>query len=309
MAARKKANKGASGGGGWLLPALLGTATVVGVGLASRKASAKPGTSTPPLTPTPPTPTPIPTPAELPPNLSPVDNGPFEVRFPVYQGQDGAFMLEQLLGAAQLDKQWKRLFKAIGRGESGFDSNVVLGDPRLYPAGSQASKLTDKLGPGEARGARKAYERGFEQGRYEGCPWDGDAFSWGSGGWFGMLPANAWYAYLTTGLRCRHPHYLLHPVDQLVVGVDFARRLMRWSAFKNNPRWLTLRVGWGNPSAMDDPQAHERVGLKFSKHLQAEGVDPAWMNEEVTPLVAHDIEALWERLMTSFDLEPGRKGA
>ena len=216
------ASKTKTSSNGWLVPALLGGAAMVGVGLASRRASAN---SSEPA----PTPTPTPAPGQLPQTLPPLASD-FEPEFPVYRDKDGKFMLEELLTAAQLDEDWRIFFRAVARGESGFDSNVVLGERRLYPAGSEPSKRTDTLGPGEARGARKAYLRGLEEGRYQGCPWTGDDFSWGSGGWFGMLPANAWYAYLNTGLGCRHPHYLLHPVDHVVVGVDFARRLMRWKA-------------------------------------------------------------------------------
>ncbi len=295
MASKKKTKSS-----GWLVPALLGTTAVVGVGLASRRASAKPSSESAPA--------PTPTPAKLPETL-PQPTGEFEVEFPVYRGQEGKFMLEELLTAAQLDEDWRTFFRAIARGESGFDSNVVLGERRLYPKGSEPSKRTDTLGPGEAKGARKAYLRGLEQGRYESCRWKGEHFSWGSGGWLAMLPANAWYAYLHTELRCRHPHYLLHPVDHVVVGIDFARRLTRWKAFIAEPRWLTLRVGWGNPSGMDDPQAHERVASKFANALAADGVSSSWMSRQVTPLPKHDIEQLWEQLMTAFDFEPGRRGA
>ena len=68
-------------------------------------------------------------------------------------------------------------------------------------------------------------------------------------------------------------------------------------------------MGWGNPSGMDDPQAHERVAGKFGEALAADDVSSSWMSKQVTPPPKHDIEQLWEQLMTTFDLEPGRKGA
>lgn len=290
---------------GWVAPTLIGLVALTGIGLFARKASAKP--APPPPKGTDPI---IPAPSDATDSSNSSNTaGNEDIRFPVFEGQDGAFMLQELLQASGVDRQWLRFFLATARGESGFTSNMVLGDRSLYPTGSKPSKLTDTLGPGEANGARKAYDRAFDKGRLEGCPWSAGAYSWGSGGWLAMLPANAWYAYKDTSLRCRHPWYLLHPVDHVVVGIDFARRLMGWSAFKANPTWLTLRVGWGNPSAMDDPKAHERVAKKFGDQLRALGLAPEWMNERVTALPKHDIEELWDTLMRTFDLEPGKRGA
>jgi hypothetical protein len=240
---------------------------------------------------------------------SPAEPAAPDIVFPVFEGQDGAFMLQELLAAAGADAEWRRFFLATARGESAFTSNVVLGNPALYPKGSKPSALTDTLGPSEASGARVAYQRAIANNRLAGCPWPSSAYSWGSGGWLSMLPANAWYAYEGTSLKCRHPWYLLHPVDHVIVAMEFARRLMGWSAFKADPTWLTLRVGWGNPSAMDEPQARERTTSKFGEHLEALGLSKAWMNGKVTSLPRFDIDATWDRLMGQFDLEPGRKGA
>ena len=281
----------------WLAPTALGLGTLVGVGLLSRRASAKSSSSS--------SDTAVP-------DTNPAPTSPqadLVVKFPVYEGQDGAFMLQEILKFTGADLDWRRFFLGIARGESGFNSNMALGDRRLYPHGSQPSKYTDSHGTGEAAGARKAYKRAIDRGWLRGCPWSADAYSWGSGGWLAMLPANAWYAYRSTGLVCRHPWYLLHPADHVVVGVDFARRLMNWSAFKADPTWLTLRVGWGNPSAMDEPQARERVAQKFGDQLRGLGVSTDWMHQEVTGLPDHDIERVWDQVMREFSFDPGRKGA
>lgn len=276
----------------WVGPVLAGTAGLIGVGLLSRRASAKPAT-------------PSPTPSGEPKSQPSTD----DIRFPVFEDREGASLLEDLLEATGLDGQWRRFFLSTARGESGFTSNIVLGDPKLYPHGSKPSSLTDTLGPGEAKGARTAYDRAVEQKRFDGCPWPASAYTWGSGGWLGMLPANAWYAYLGTSLRCRHPWYLLHPVDHVVTAIEFARRLMGWKTFTANPNWLRLRVGWGNPSAMDDVQVREAVAKKFGVQLEALGVDKAFMLEKVTPLPKRNVEDTWDTLMRQFDLEPGKRGA
>lgn len=277
----------------WLGPVVAG-GTLLGVGLLARRAKAKPSSNAPQSSDTP---APIPAVPQAP-----------DIRFPVYEGQDGAFMLQELLKGAGVDGDWRRFFLATARGESGFTSNVVLGDPALYPSGSTPSPLTAQLGMSEAGGARQAYERAMTNGRMEVCTWPASAYCWGSGGWLGMLPANAWYAYEHTGLQCRHPWYLLHPVDHVVTAIEFARRLTGWSSFKAMPTWLTLRVGWGNPSAMDDPKARERVATKFGTHLQALGLSKEWMNQKVSALPRLDVEQTWGALMRQFDLEPGSKG-
>jgi hypothetical protein len=297
MATTTKKSKRKGGSASWAAPAAVGVGLAFGIGLVARKARAK---STKAET----RDRPEPSNADDASKTAKID-----VRFPVYEGQDGAYMLQELLDAAGLDSNWKRFFLVTARGESGFVSNVALGDPHLYPVGSTPSKYTATLGPGEAAGARQAYERARDKGRLDGCPWPGEAYSWGSGGWLGMLPANAWYAYKDTSLRCRHPWYLLHPVDHVVVAIDFARRLMRWSNFKADPTWLTLRVGWGNPSNMNDAKARARVEQKFGDQLRALGASPQWMHNEVTALPKYDVEDLWDTLMREFDFEPGRRGA
>ena len=122
-----------------------------------------------------------------------------------------------------------------------------------------------------------------------------------------MLPANAWHAYTGTSLRCRHPWYLLHPVDQIVTAIEFARRLKGWSAFKKDPTWLTLRAGWGNPSLMDDPQYRETTARKFGDQLEKLGIPYAFMKQKVTALPSADVEDRWETLMKQFGFEPGSK--
>jgi hypothetical protein len=272
----------------WVGPAALGAGLALGVGLFARRASAKGATASS---------------ADEPTSAEPTSD---EITFPVYSGQEGAFMLQELGSTAGLDREWMKFFTATARGESAFTSNVVLGDRKLYPPGSKPSPETDRLGPGEASGARRAHQRAVDEGRLTGCPWPASAYTWGSGGWFGMLPANAWHAYTNTTLRCRHPWYLLHPVDHVVVAIEFARRLTGWSTFKADPTWLTLRVGWGNPSAMADPARREAVARRFTTQLEALGISSAFLKQKITALPSRAVEERWGVLMRTFDLDPGR---
>lgn len=315
---KRKSKKKSDGAPGWVAPAAIGGGLLVlGIGLFSRRASAKDSE-----------------PSDGSSNPSDGSNGKTDdhngndnngsdetqgddqpaaddsdIKFPIYSGDEGAKKLRELCEAAGLDREWVRFFLVTARGESRFTSNVVLGDPTLYPPGSKPSAETDRLGPGEASGARTAYNRGVSEGRYVGCPWPASTFTWGAGGWLGMIPANAWYAYLNTSLRCRHPWYMLHPVDHVVTAIEIARRLKGWSAFKANPTWLTMRVGWGNPSKMDDPQQHEVLRTKLAPHLKALGIPYSWMDQKVTALPHSNVEQRWESLMTSSGMPPGKKGA
>ncbi|HLT38268.1 MAG TPA: hypothetical protein VK034_18410, partial [Enhygromyxa sp.] len=201
----KTARKKNDGAPGWVAPAAVGGGLLIlGIGLVSRRASAKGeapakdnGSSDPKSDPS------------SDPNSNNNNNGDRgadgtqpsdrptndgDITFPVYSGQEGANKLEEVCKAAGLDNDWTRFFLATARGESAFTSNVVLGDP-THPTGSKPSPETDKLGVGEASGARTAYNRGVSEGRYSGCPWPASAYTWGSGGWLQMLPANAWHAY------------------------------------------------------------------------------------------------------------------
>lgn len=235
-------------------------------------------------------------------------SGAGSIVFPVYSSNEGAAMLEDLTAAEGLDDDWVRWFLAVARGESRFTSNVVLGARALYPVGSVPSPLTDTLGPREAAGAVTAYERARSQGRLD-CPWGKDAYTWGSGGWLGQIPANAWAAYKGTQLACRHPWYLLHPVDQVITAIEYLRRLSGWSAYKADPTLLTARVGWGNPSAMDSPAHRERVATEFAADLDAIGL-PADFASRPAPAFPpkRDVYERWGALMRRFDFDPGAIG-
>lgn len=296
---------------GWVAPAAIGGGLLaVGLALFSRKAKAAPGDLPErSMTDRSKTSDDSRVPESSPEDSSEQDPTPdHDIVFPIYSGDEGRKKLWDIADAAGLDDDWIRFFLLTASGESAFTSNVVLGDRSLYPTGSKPSPQTDALGVGEAAGARRAYDRGLEEGRYINCTWPKSAYCWGSGGWLQMLPANAWAAYDKTGLRCRHPWYLLHPVDHVVTAIEFARRLTTWSAFKDNPTWLTLRVGWGNPSAMDEPSAHQTMAKKLAKHRQSLGILESWLGKKVTTLPHDDVEQRWESLMNRFEYDPDKKG-
>lgn len=140
--------------------------------------------------------------------------------------------VEAYLSAAGLPDVWVRFFTFVAAGESGF------------------SVKAKNDSPGEARAAGIAYKRNAEKLKH--CGFAAGAYTFGSGGWFGLLPANA-AMNLPKELRCHEPGAIVF-VPQLAVpaAVGMARGLMRW------PQWqgtvLSLRAGWGWPAKMGDPE-------------------------------------------------------
>lgn len=240
---------------------------------------------------------------------TPPAGGP-EFDLPVFQGTAGAQELKRLAGLAGLHPDWILFLTATAFGESRFTSNVVLGDPALLPAGAVPSSNNDTHGAAEARASVIAYERAAAQGRFDGCPWPATAYTYGSGGWLGMIPANAWAAYAGTPLSCRHPWLMLHPVDQVFCAIEMLRRLSGWSAWQANPTMLTARVAWGAPDKMADPSARERMIGKFGDALEQVGLPRDWWQTNTPSLPAKgDVYDRWQSLMQASRLQPGPIGA
>lgn len=236
-------------------------------------------------------------------------SGGGSISFPVFSGTSGANEMAKLCQMHGLDENWTRFFLATAAGESRFTSNVVLGNPSKYPRGSKPSPVTKSHGPGEYAASKVAYKRAKDAGRFKGCPWPASAYTFGSGGWWAMIPSNAWAAYAGTELHCRHPWYMLHPVDQVVTGTEYARRIMGWPSFKSNPTWLQMRIGWASPSGMSSQAAYDRMEGRFPQYLQELGIPSGWMYNKVTSLPKFDTVAAWKSLMVRSGMPPGRVGA
>lgn len=229
-----------------------------------------------------------------------MDAPPLEI--PTATGLDGEHLLEELLNACDLDPQWTTFFAALSDSETSgtFTSNVCLGDPSLYPSIAKPSPMVEKYGTTEARAAVDAYARAVEAGRFANCPWPERDYVFGSGGWWSLIPSNAWAAYIGTDLICRHPHYVLHPVDQTICAIEMARRLMARSSFKANPNFLSLRVGWGRPTLMGDHTRREETRVKFRDNVEGQGRSASWLDSTVPPLRKFDVRAQWDELMRRF---------
>ncbi|MCX4240193.1 hypothetical protein [Paraliomyxa miuraensis] len=146
----------------------------------------------------------------------------------------------------------------------------------------------------EAAAAAKAFDRNRE--RYEGCGHPEGAYTFGSGGWFGMLPANG-LAQLGEALYCLPPSSVLEPRVALAMAVGFARGLMRWDGFGKVPTWLNLRAMWGWPAKGGDLAFLAKARVEFAGDAAEVGLPASWLDGRPPPLSVTGAEVL-QRLQT-----------
>ncbi len=197
---------------------------------------------------------------------------PYE-REPSTQGRN------ELLGwlnRAGMPNDWIVFFDAASHGESRWNSDVGLGDPALVPAWVRMN-----VSKGEARAACRAYDRQVERGK---LPAGDRRWCFGSGGYFAMLPANAEIGAFGTDFGEPGPYDLFDPPKAVVMAVAYAKRLRGWSSFRADPTWLTLRVGWSNPSKMADREFRAKVRERFARSLRKAGYPASFMDRRVSAM-------------------------
>ncbi len=203
--------------------------------------------------------------------------------------------LRYLLEAAGLEPSWVMFFEAVALNESRFNSLTGRGDPLLFPSWTEpnlhASVAAQQR---EHRAAIRAYERNAD--RYRDCGHPADDYTFGSGGWFGLLPANALAAFHGTKYQCMHPSYVFFPGSAVVMAIEFARRLMAWSSWKSVPTFANLRVGWGDPSKMGNSGAIAESERKLKGRLSELGANPSIATMRPPRLPARDPVALFDYL-------------
>lgn len=145
---------------------------------------------------------------------------------------------------------------------------------------------------GERAASVKSFKNNKE--RFDHCAASAASYGFGSGGWFGFLPAVG-LAQFDGKLRCLGPEAVFDPAASLAMAVGFARGLMGWKGYKSNPSWLTLRVGWGWPAKMGDRAYVDSRRAKYIKHAAKLGLSPGWLNQVPPPLPVTPAQ-VYERL-------------
>jgi len=196
--------------------------------------------------------------------------------------------LVAVMDAAQLPEDWQIFLAAVAWGESRWNSDVGLGpnDHPGRPPWLRRSKASAGLQRAEAKAALRAYRHNAN--RFAGSPWPEDRYTWGSGGYFGMLPAYAvinGFAATPQWIPQIDPWDVTDPIVSVVCAVGFARGLMRWRQFKQGGgTWLALRVGWGRPGSMASKGRQNQVRPKLARALAELGVPESFMYRKVPQL-------------------------
>lgn len=215
--------------------------------------------------------------------------GAAKASYPVGKGsQQGLADLRRLARAAGLDDGWTTFLAAVAHHESRWNNLAALGDPALMPPFAQPKNESK----GEASAARAAYDNRVELHAC-GSP---SAYQFGSGGWFGLLPAYGVRAFRGSAYQCIHPYKVFEQEASIVMALGFAKRLMGYDGFKTEPTWANLNRGWKAPSRMGAPVSG--TDDRFYAALDALGVPRSFGLQRVTAL-PFDAAALYERLKAS----------
>lgn len=137
----------------------------------------------------------------------------------------------------------------------------------------------------EADAARRLYEGALERGWFPDNPHRHDVNAWtfGSGGWFGFLPSTGLTAGGVRGpFADAHPSSIFVPEYSLVMAADLAARTAAGKAFRSIPEseqnWLAVNRGWAASSLVpdwrEDKQRSRDAHRRLVKHLDAAGMPP-----------------------------------
>lgn len=108
----------------------------------------------------------------------------------------------------------------------------------------------------------------------------------GSGGWFGLLPATGLSAGGTQGPYAESsPFMVFDPIESVVMIADFAKRVIRSSRFRDLPygeqNWLAVRRGMAASTLVPDYDESTprsvKVRERFAEALIDTGVSPDFM--------------------------------
>lgn len=198
---------------------------------------------------------------------------------PERQGREAIRSIGERIG---LTENWIRFLEATAKNESNFNNLASRGDPKIQPG--WASSMNKDLS--DAADARDQYQDARKTW-LKGCGWPASRYSFGSGGWFAHYPVYAVRAFKGTDLACLDPWAIFDPEASMVMALDQMRRTMHWDNFEVDPTWVNLRVGWGAPSKMGDPEVIEKsltLPKKFADRLAQLGYDPSMATKRVDPL-------------------------
>ena len=205
---------------------------------------------------------------------------------PAAKGSADLDLLRGMAREAGMDSDWENFLAAVAWRESKWFPRVALG--RAERVNVPNVKVNGgPIGNAEAAAALLAYDRNADE--YKSCPWPRMRYGFGSGGWYGLLPANALWSFKATPAFCIDPQVaVFDPWDSTILAIGYAQRLMRWKSFRARPTWRTLNRGWAAPSLMDGspPEQVAKTDARFLKALARLGLPASFADEKVPELPA-----------------------
>lgn len=128
--------------------------------------------------------------------------------------------------------------------------------------------------PSEAAAALRLFEGAQSRGWFQETTYDAEKFGFGSGGWFGLMPATGLIAGGSRGPFVNaDPRIVTNPVESVVMVADFCVRIFRKYQAKD---WLAVRRAMAALSLVNDSvERNERsihVRERFEVGLEKAGV-------------------------------------
>lgn len=173
--------------------------------------------------------------------------------------------------------------RAVAATESN-GNNLIARGRRTHAIPSNVKVIADARA---ADAACRLYEGAKSRGFYRDNPYPEEAWCFGSGGWFGILPASGLAAGGPSGpFRNSDPALIFEPIPSIVMLADFAARVIGSSSFRNLPRsqqtWLAVRRGMASTELVGDhtEQSERSVGVRhrFAEALEKTGAGANFMN-------------------------------
>lgn len=208
--------------------------------------------------------------------------------------------IRQLGAAANLSQIHINFLLLVARGESGGNNLRGLGIPEMFPAGTIPTRNAGAAGRAEASAARKAYRSNKAQGRFDECGdrYSEDDYSFGSGGWFALLPSYGLSQFPKgSGLRCLPPSAVFDPIASFCMALGFARGLQGYSGFAKVPTVLNLRRGWGWPGGMGrESRLTASARAYYARQAQQIGLPASFVDETIPRFPNIDLAGLYYQL-------------
>lgn len=151
---------------------------------------------------------------------------------------------------------------------------------------SRGNNLAVNDSKSEARAACSMYQWNVDNGRLAQNPYPAAKFCFGSGGWYGFLPA---VAMVSQGFRDKDPYLIFDPKASTALFSDYVRRTYK-GYFHRLPaehrNWLAMRRFMSSiKTGLDYQEQRKRskdVRARFAKDLKSRGIDPGFMYSRVS---------------------------